>query len=75
MRAAFGSTFAGGAEAAFGSALDGVRATVFPRRILLWNRNAEDRTIGGIVAVPAGGLAVVERGDQAGGLVRGRVAS
>ncbi|HET6164521.1 MAG TPA: hypothetical protein VFG37_12690 [Planctomycetota bacterium] len=75
VRAAFGSTFAGGAEAAFGSVLDGVRATVFPRRILLWNRNAEDRTIGGIVAVPAGGLAAVERGDQAGGLVRGRVAS
>ena len=75
VRAAFGSTFEGGAEAAFGSALDGVRATVFPRRILLWNRNAEDRTIGGVVAVPAGGLATVERGDQAGGLVRGRAAS
>jgi hypothetical protein len=57
VRAAFGATF--------GRALEGVRATVFPRRILLWNRTAADRTIGGIVAVPAGGLAAVARGGAA----------
>jgi hypothetical protein len=78
VRAAFGATLR---DAAAGRALEGVRATVFPRRILLWNRTAADRTIGGIVAVPAGGLAAVARGGAAetrggaAGLVHGRSAT